>query len=179
MVAIATSLPTSLPSFEVELLSSLQTMRKRAISLTGNTEEAKDLLQETYLKALRYRHLFQEGTNLSAWLHTIMRNTFLTHKSTEKHLSKTVDTEAAEHLLVPRSTRNKAFSQFVKEELQGALEKVDTTLREPFLLHCNGFKYREIAEDLAIPEGTVKNRIHLAKKELQLFLAPYKDMLLD
>lgn len=175
MVAIS----TSLPPFEVELLSSLQSMRRRAITLTGNTEEAKDLLQETYLKALRYKHLFQEGTNLSAWLHTIMRNTFLTRKSAEKHYNRTVDTEAAEHLLVPRSTRNKAFSQFVKEELQYALEKVDVTLRVPFLLHCNGFKYREIAEDLEIPEGTVKNRIHLAKKELQHFLAPYKDMLLD
>lgn len=165
--------------FEIELMGSQQLLKRQALHLTGSTEEAKDLLQETLFKALKYKHLFKEGTNLSAWLYTIMRNTFITRKTSEKHYKRTVDTESGERLLVSKSERNKAYTQFAWEELQKALEKVDKSLRTPFLLHCSGFKYREIAEDLQLPEGTVKNRIHLAKKELQLLLSSYKDTFLD
>jgi len=166
-------------TFETELLGAHAMLRRHAVSLTGNVEEAKDLLQDTLLKALKYKNLFVEGTNISAWLYTIMRNTFLTKKSMESRFRQTVDLEKGQHSPKMKTVKNGAFTKFAWEELSQAMDKIEVQLRTPFMMHCQGFKYREIADDLNIPEGTVKNRIHLAKNELKKRLASFVDLNLD
>lgn len=144
-------------------------LHRSALQLTKNREDANDLVQDTLLKTYTYQNYYQPGTNLKAWLFTIMRNTFLTQCMRLKRQKQVIVTLPFDELgnLVAGSLPNVAISQIQHEDLQGAVAQLLAVHREPLLLHLEGFKYREIAELLAIPVGTVKNRIHIARKELQ------------
>jgi RNA polymerase sigma factor (sigma-70 family) len=143
-----------------------------AYKLTRDTEDANDLLQETMLKALTNRDKFLEGTNLKAWLYTIMRNTFISnYQKTVRRNTFTDNTENQHHLnSSANSIENLAYTHLGMGDIKKALKRVEPECRQPFLLYFRGYKYHEIAEKLEVPLGTVKNRIHLARKLLKNLL---------
>ena len=146
-----------------------------AMKLTRDGEDANDLLQETLLKAFTYRDKFTTGTNLKAWLYTIMKNTFITNY--QRLLRKNTFTDTTENFHYVNSTivaNNMAIGNFMVKDVENAIHLIDEIYRVPFEMHFNGYKYFEIAEKLNIPIGTVKNRIHIARKELKDKLKLYE-----
>ena len=151
-------------------------LRPFALRLTKDSEDADDLLQETVLKAYSNRDKFTEGTNLKAWLYTIMKNTFITNYQRMVRRNTFIDTTDNLHYLNSSDniTENLAFSSFAMRDINKAITKLEDNFKVPFLMHFRGFKYHEIAEKLNIPIGTVKNRIHIARKELKSMLKNYE-----
>lgn len=150
-------------------------LRPFALKLTKDSEDANDLLQETMLKAFTNRDKFNEGTNLKAWLYTIMKNTFITNYQRLLRRNTFIDTTDSLHFInsSDNTTDNLAYSEFAMTDISHAIEKLEDTYKTPFIMHYRGFKYHEIAERLKIPIGTVKNRIHIARKELKGSLVQY------
>ena len=146
-----------------------------AMRLTRDLEDANDLLQETMLKAFSNREKYTEGTNLKAWMYTIMKNTFITNYQRMIRKNTFIDTTENLHYInsSTSSIENSAYGKFAMKDIKKAIEKLDDAYRVPFLMHFRGFKYHEIAEKLDIPIGTVKNRIHIARKELKYKLNQY------
>ncbi len=146
-----------------------------AIKLTKDIEQANDLMQETLIKAFVNREKFKEGTNLQAWLYTIMKNIFITNYQRIARRKTLLDQTDNQHILntSDKTIENKAYSNFAMEEINTAIDKVKKIYRVPFKLYFKGFKYQEIAETLDIPIGTVKNRIHMARQMLKGSLKQY------
>jgi RNA polymerase sigma-70 factor (ECF subfamily) len=132
-------------------------------------------LQETLLKAFINREKFADGTNLKAWLYTIMKNTFITNYQRMIRRNTFIDSTSNLHYLNSPSamTSSLAYSTFTMEDIDDAMEQLDEVYRTPFIMYFRGFKYHEIANRLEIPIGTVKNRIHIARKELKEKLQNY------
>lgn len=151
-------------------------LRPFALKLTRDKEEANDLMQETMLKAISNREKFAEGTNLKAWLYTIMKNTFITQYHRMVRRNTFIDTTDNLHYLNSNDhvTHNDSTTSFAMEDINEALDGLKEEYRVPFLMHFRGFKYHEIADELQIPIGTVKNRIHIARKSLKGSLQSYK-----
>jgi len=151
-----------------------QPLRAFAYKLTQNHEEANDLLQETVLKAFSNREKFKYGTNLKAWLYTIMKNTFITNYQRMMRRSTFIDTTENYHFLNSTATiDNQAFANFNIGDIKSAIKRLDDSYKTPFVMYFRGYKYLEIADKLDLPLGTVKNRIHLARKELQKSLKSF------
>ncbi len=150
-------------------------LKPYALRLTHDIEEAKDLLQETIFKAIKNRKKFSEGTNLKAWLYTIMKNTFITNYQRMVRRNTFIDSTDNGHFINSRDSTisNLAYSDFVSEDINEALHSLSDMYTIPFLMHFRGFKYHEIANQLNIPIGTVKNRIHIARKDLKSRLKVY------
>lgn len=140
-----------------------------AFRLTKNEEEAQDLVQETAYKAFKYRNLYQPHTNLRAWLMTIMRNTFINDYRKQKRRQTLNDQTSNDYFINSGSqmARNNGESDVTIEELQAIVNELEDWTRIPFLMHYQGFKYEEIADELNIPLGTVKSRIFFARKQLK------------
>jgi len=150
-------------------------LRPFAMRLTKDSDEANDLLQETAVKAFTNRDKFTEGTNLKAWLYTIMKNTFITNYQRFMRRKTFIDTTDNLHFLNSSDmvSGNLATGSFMMEDIQKAVNNLTDTYKVPFMMHYRGFKYHEIAERLDIPLGTVKNRIHIARKQLKKELKVY------
>ena len=140
-----------------------------ALRLAGNKHNAKDLMQETVMRAFASRHKFTEGTNFKAWVYTIMRNCFINEYRKWRHRREVV------HLMednmkdvLGQSVKNLGNTVVMMKELRDILDELGDTNRIPFELFFDGFGYMEIAEQLDIPIGTVKSRIFLARKKLKL-----------
>lgn len=163
--------------FSYAISQSTKRLRPYAIRLTRDSDAAADLLQDTVLKAILHRDKFSEGTNLNAWMYTIMKNTFLTNHQRAVKRKTFVDTsENLFHLNSPSvAVKNKGEANFEMEDMNKALGKLESAFREPFMMYFHGYKYDEISACLRIPIGTVKNRIHLARKELKAMLKMYKN----
>lgn len=161
-------------SYTLDNMSSA--LKPFALKLTRDKEDANDLLQETMLKAFTNREKYTDGTNLKAWLYTIMKNTFITNYQKMVRRSTFIDTTENLHYINSSGStiQNNAYGNFTMKDIDRALDKLADTYKEPFLMHFNGFKYHEIADRLAIPIGTVKNRIHIARKELKGNLKTYQ-----
>ena len=138
--------------------------------LTQNREEAEDLVQETYAKALKGFSSFQAGTNFRAWMYRILRNTFLTSRSGLK-ATMTVPLEAEEEgeLAVERDTpESLLFERSNREQLQGAINELPVHFREVLLLcEVEEMSYQEISETLSVPIGTVMSRLSRARRTLR------------
>ncbi len=151
-------------------------LRPFALNLTKNMEEANDLIQDTMFRALSNRDKFQEGTNLKAWLFTIMKNIFINNYRRKVKRNTIIDT--TENLFYLNSSdaliENSATSKFVMDDMKIAIRELSDEFRVPFMMHFEGFKYHEIAEELRLPLGTVKSRIFFARKELKVKLDHYK-----
>jgi len=150
-----------------------------AMKLTKNYEDANDLLQETSLKAYTYRNQFKEGSNLRAWLSTIMRNTFINHlRRVKRRLTIHDGTDTSYYinnsLLKPE--RNTGESNVMLEELESIIESLDDSLKTPFLMYYQGYKYNEISQKLNKPLGTIKSKIFFARKELKSKIKQYYQM---
>ncbi|MBO9640139.1 MAG: RNA polymerase sigma factor [Siphonobacter aquaeclarae] len=161
-------------SHQVSHLS--KSLRPYALRLTKDAEDANDLLQDTLLKAFTNRDKYAEGTNIKAWMYTIMKNTFITNYQRLVRKNTFIDTSDDLYYInsTDSSTDNLALSGFVNEDIRKALVVLDESFKVPFLMYFEGFKYHEIADVLQIPIGTVKNRIHLARKELKNRLHVYE-----
>lgn len=161
--------------FGYQLSQSYKALRPFAVRLTKDGENANDLMQETMLKAFANKDRFSEGTNLHAWLYTIMKNTFITNYQRASRRKTFIDTTDNLHFLNSPGfvAQNGAISGFAMEDIQGAINILEENHKKPFLLYFSGFKYHEISRKLKLPLGTVKNRIHLARKVLKNYLSDY------
>lgn len=144
-------------------------LKFHALRFTKDQEDANDLLQETKLKAISNREKFKTGTNLKAWLYTIMKNSFITNYQKKVRRNTFLDTTDNLHFIndTNYTTRNLGENKFVLEDVKDALQSLEDNFKTPFMMHFRGFKYHEIADKLKIPIGTVKNRIHVARQELK------------
>ena len=165
--------------FESEALSFLDALYRTALRMTRSEAEAEDLVQETYIRAFRFRHQFTPGTNLKAWLFRILTNTFINQYRRKAARPETTELDDVEESILYRHMRDvspgstspdpeaelidNTLSSEVKEALEALPEKFRTTL----LLDVEGFSYKEIAEMLDIPIGTVMSRLHRGRKFLQ------------
>ncbi|MFD1628446.1 RNA polymerase sigma factor [Pseudopedobacter beijingensis] len=150
-------------------------LRMHALHFTHDSDDANDLVQDTMLKAITYYNKFKEGTNLKGWLYTIMKNTFINNYRRFVKINSfvTMTDEITSAQLSFSSTSNNGEHKFVMEDIKKALGKLQEDYYVPFIMHFEGFKYHEIAEYLEIPIGTVKTRIHVARKLLKKNLKAY------
>jgi RNA polymerase sigma factor (sigma-70 family) len=150
-------------------------LRPFALSLTRDMEDAQDLIQETLLRALSSQEKFTEGTNLKAWLYTIMKNIFINNYRRNKKRNTIIDTTDDMYVINSNSTQvgNTGESNIAMENVTYAVNMLQEEFRVPFMMHYQGFKYHEIADHLTLPIGTVKSRIHFARKELKKKLKRY------
>ncbi|MDA9820379.1 RNA polymerase sigma factor [Salibacteraceae bacterium] len=167
--------------FNQAMLSFRQTLEYFALSLTKNHEDAQDLLQETFLKAIRNRHRFLEQTNLKAWLYTIMKNTFINNYR-RKIRSNTIVDQSQELYLINSADKTglqDPQADTNMKEMERAINALSEDIRNPFLMHFKGFKYKEIADDMNLPIGTVKSRIFSARQKLMQDLKDFDPRLHD
>lgn len=148
-----------------------------ARGFTNNSDDALDLVQDTALKAVKYFQSFKDGTNLKSWLYTIMRNTFINKYRRIQRINTLVirQEQISNANLLASSTKNKGESNFILDDIQKALRALNKEYYTPFMMYYEGYKYHEIAEHLAIPIGTVKTRIHVARKTMKKALSVYKN----
>jgi len=162
--------------FSYTLTQMTKSLQPFAMKLTKDSEEANDLLQETLLKAYTNREKFSEGTNLKAWLYTIMKNTFITNYQRMVRRGTFIDTTDNLHFINSSDSKieNRAYGDFALRDINEAIDDLDDVYKTPFMMYFRGFKYHEIADRLEIPIGTVKNRIHIARKQLKERLKVYR-----
>ncbi|MCF8338144.1 MAG: RNA polymerase sigma factor, partial [Bacteroidales bacterium] len=143
--------------------------------LTANEEEAKDLVQETYIKALTNQEKYQPNTNLKAWTYTIMKNTFINNYRRKVKANTVIDTtEDLYYLNNSKSTKfESSDSNLLKQEIQRNIKVLDENQRTPFEMYTQGYKYKEIADKLDVSIGTVKSRIFFTRKKLMESLEGY------
>jgi RNA polymerase sigma-70 factor (ECF subfamily) len=154
-----------------------------ALRMTRNPSDAEDLLQDTFLRAYRGYANFEEGTNLRAWLYRILTNTFINSYRAKQRRPQESDLADVEDLYLyhrirdiaaVRSAEDTLFDLFTDDEVKEALESLPDTFRLPVLLaDVQDFSYKEIAEILDIPIGTVMSRLHRGRKAMQKMLAEY------
>ncbi len=158
-----------IPPITVEITNMIGNLKNFAMYLTKDSEVSADLVQDTLVKALTNQSKFSEGTNLKAWLFTIMKNTFITNSQRLSKRKTVVDnTDNAYYINSGNfSIINHAYSNFLSDDIQDALNKIKDVYAEPFIMYYQGYKYHEISKSLGTPIGTVKNRIHIARKTLQ------------
>ncbi len=163
--------------FSNQLISMEDSLERFALSLTSNREEAKDLLQETYLKALTYRDKYTADTNLKAWLFTIMKNTFINNYRRKIKSNTILDISEDLYYLNNSSAANEESpdSELFTKEIRKGISELDEDYKKPFLMHTQGFKYKEIAENLDLSIGTVKSRIFFTRKKLMKKLSDYQN----
>jgi len=154
--------------FNHKLLELQDNLGYFARSLTNNDEEAKDLVQDTYFKALTNREKFQPNTNLKAWTYTIMKNTFINNYRRKVKANTIVDT--TEDLYYLNTSKEAKYdtpdSRLATEEIHRSINALDENQRMPFEMHNQGYKYKEIADKLDLSIGTVKSRIFFTRKKL-------------
>src|SRR3954449_6287610 len=151
-----------------------------ALRMTRNPADAEDLVQETYLKAYRAFGSFQAGTNLKAWLYRILTNTFINAYRSRKRRPEQTEMDEVEDLYLyrrlggleaaaaGRSAEDEGMDLFTETDAKGAVESLPEQFRMAVLLaDVEGFSYKEIAEILDIPIGTVMSRLHRGRRALQ------------
>ena len=154
--------------FTKQLTSLQDNLSYFANTLTQNSEDAKDLVQETYLKALTYRDKFEENTNLKAWTYTIMKNTFINNYRRNSKINTVLDSTADLFFLNSTNSTEDASPESVlsHKEVAAVVNNLEDEHRIPFKMHHEGFKYKEIADHLDLSIGTVKSRIFFSRKKL-------------
>lgn len=164
-------------TFNDRLLKMSDVLEYFALSLTKNREDAQDLLQETMVKAITYQDKYTPNTNMKAWLHTIMKNTFINQYRKMKRANTVITTKDDVEVLdfVPATVDTTPESVHSTKEINKVIDALDENVRVPFTMHLKGFKYKEIAEHLNIPIGTVKSRIYFAKQSLMKDLKDYRN----
>ncbi len=143
-----------------------------ALRLTQNPEKAKDLVQDTSLRAYRYRANFQAGTNFKGWIATVMRNLFVNQY--RKDQKRKVVSEPVENFAFALESKvitpNAGEVNLRMQELHRILKQIGELYSTPFLMHFQGYEYKEIAEKLDTPIGTIKSRIFTARKKMQTLI---------
>jgi RNA polymerase sigma-70 factor, ECF subfamily len=167
-------------TFAEQAMPFMDSLYGAALRLTRNPSDAEDLVQETYLKAYRGFGGFQEGTNLRAWLYRILTNTFINTYRAKKRRPDETELDEVEDMylyrklggleaaMAGRSAEDELMDWFTDAEVKEAVEDLPEQFRMAVLLaDVEGFSYKEIAEILDIPIGTVMSRLHRGRKALQ------------
>jgi RNA polymerase sigma-70 factor, ECF subfamily len=169
--------------FQDEALVHADALYGAALRMTRDRQDAEDLLQETYLKAFRAYGRFEEGTNLRAWLFRILTNTYISTYRKRQRAPLETDLDDVEDLYLyrrlaasgmNRSAEDAALERLTAPEVLAALDELPEQFRLAVLLSdVEQFSYKEIAEIMDVPIGTVMSRIHRGRKALQRALTPY------
>jgi RNA polymerase sigma-70 factor (ECF subfamily) len=156
----------------IEFNHQLVTLNKKlswmASTLTNNKEDAKDLIQETFAKAIAHRDKFEDNTNLVAWTFTIMKNIFINNYRRSVRTRMTLDnTEDLYYMNINGVSKLESpDAAYSVKEIRKVIDHLGDDFRIPLVLHTQGYKYREIADKLDLKIGTVKSRIFFARKKL-------------
>jgi len=155
--------------FKKDLVSVQDELFRFAYKLTANRDEANDLLQETALKALDNEEKYAPDTNFKGWMYTIMRNIFINnYRKVVREHTYVDQTENLYHLNLPQGSGFESTEgAYDLKEMRRIVNTLPTDYRIPFSMHVAGFKYREIADKLRLPLGTVKSRIFFTRQKLQ------------
>jgi len=165
--------------FAEEAIGHLDTLYRGALRLTRDPEQAQDLVQDTYVRALRYQHSYQQGTNMKAWLFAIMRNLFWDRFKGRRGEDVSLDGDeefALYDMLKDESAvpESEVLDRLAASEVVAAVEKLPPLHREVVLLvDVEGFSYKDAAQVLGVPIGTVMSRLHRARQQLQKLLYDY------
>ena len=161
--------------FNQSLISNTEYLKPFAMTLTRDMEAAKDLIQETLYRALANREKYNAGTNIKAWMYTIMRNIFINNYRRSARQNTIFDNTPNDYLLDYNqfSTANAAEATLSLKEIKEAVYELPEIFKNPFELYFEGYKYHEIADILAEPLGTIKSRIHFARKLLKQQLSRF------
>ncbi|MBL7943487.1 MAG: RNA polymerase sigma factor [Flavobacteriales bacterium] len=153
--------------FQNQLVVNHPLLSKFAYQFTRNLEDARDLVQDTMLKALKYRDQFEDGTNLRGWLFTIMRNTFINQCNQRKHRQQMTNTSVKNAGLEwERQPQPDPVSQMTAADIELLVEGLPKDCSKVFRMFLEGYHYEEIASTVGVPVGTVKSRIFYARKAL-------------
>jgi RNA polymerase sigma-70 factor, ECF subfamily len=175
-----------LREFELDALEYIDSLFNVAVRMTGNKDDAEDLVQDTYLKMHRFSHTFNEGSNLKAWLFKILRNTFINsfrkkiREPQEIHYGNNEDFYLFNRINADRTNDNLpvkaniAIEEYLEEEIKHALDNLPIAFREVVLYSdVEGLSYEEISDIVGCPIGTVKSRLYRARRTLQKLLWNY------
>ena len=162
--------------FQERLLEIQDNLYNFAYMLTSDKEEAKDLLQDTTLKALDNRDKYIDNINFKGWLFTIMRNIFINnYRRVVRNQTMVDQTEDLFHLNLPQESGfDTPDGSYTIKEINRAIASFAPEYRIPFSMHITGYKYHEIAAYMKLPLGTVKSRIFFARQRLQSILKDYR-----
>lgn len=174
--------------FETDAMQYGPQLYSAALRMTRNPADAEDVVQETFLKAYRAYHTFQAGTNLKAWLYRILTNTYINRYRKQVRRPTEVDFGEIEDLYLykrlgagesgsaARSAEEEVLERFVEADVKSAVEDLPEHFRMPVLLaDVEGFSYKEIAEILDVPIGTVMSRLHRGRKALEKALFAFAE----
>jgi len=170
------ALDNSTKGFEDKLIDLQNNMMNFALTLTSNREEAKDLIQETTLRALDNKEKYYENVNFKGWVFTIMHNIFVNNYRRVVRSQTMIDqTDNLYHLNMPQDSGfDTPEGAYTVAEIVKVINSFTDEYKVPFSMHVSGYKYEEIAKQLGLPIGTVKSRIFFARKRLQEMLADYR-----
>lgn len=172
-------------NFEAEVLPFMDSLYSTAYRMSRNRQDAEDLLQETYLRAYKYYDKFQEGTNFKAWLFKILKNTFINRyrkrqrqpfKSSFDEIEDSFEWKLLESPLTTRGAtpEEELMVDALDQDVQQALEALPEDYRTAVeLADLQGLSYREIADQLGIPLGTVMSRLYRGRRKLEAVLLQY------
>ena len=172
-------------NFEAEVLPFMDSLYSTAYRMSRNRQDAEDLLQETYLRAYKYYDKFQEGTNFKAWLFKILKNTFINRyrkrqrqplKNSFDEIEGSFESKLLESPLTARGAtpEEELMVDALDEDVQKALEALPEDYRTAVeLADLQGLSYREIADQLGIPLGTVMSRLYRGRRQLEAVLLQY------
>lgn len=161
--------------FSNKLIGLENSLKYYALSLTSDMDRANDLVQETFLKALTYQDKFAADTNFKAWVYTIMKNTFINdYRKAAKSRNSLTGSNSEFHLKITKDRMYPSPDSFYSSnEIEKSISALEDEYRIPFQMFLDGYKYKEIADKLDLPLGTVKSRIFFTRKKLTATLKDF------
>ena len=169
--------------FERDALQYMNQLYAAAMRYTKNPEDAQDLVQDTYIKAYNSFHQFEPGTNLKAWLYRVLTTTFINTYRKDQRRPQTSDSELEDWQIAEasshtsdqgKSTEDVVLDNLPDSDIKNALAEIPEEFRMAvYLADVEGFSYKEIAEIVGVPAGTVMSRLHRGRKQLREKLTDY------
>jgi RNA polymerase sigma-70 factor (ECF subfamily) len=159
--------------FEEKILEHIDSLYNAAVYMTGNKQDAEDLVQETSLRAYRFFHKFRQGTNFKAWIMAILRNVYINEYRKKIKEPPSIEFEKVDNFIsLPQISglEEEIFSEAVKLTIDNLPEELRTTVT---LFYVEAFPYKEIAKIMRVPVGTVMSRLYTARQILKKNLSNY------